>query len=135
MQMLAEKSFRAAVGQLELIGKGSISIIWANARIAAFPLAVENMGPYESMVETSEHSPMGLCMNMGNISSLAHTNICTQSKTGPTLPSPRNTTVLHMGSTDNYDIIYYMGSKRRDRCESSRENEQRKLQALATRMR
>ena len=110
MQMLAEKSFRAAVGQLELIGKGSISIIWANARIAAFPLAVENMGPYESMVETSEHSPMGLCMNMGNISSLAHTNICTQSKTGPTLPSPRNTTVLHMGSTDNYDIIYYMGS-------------------------
>jgi hypothetical protein len=50
MQMLIEKSFQAAMGQLELIGKGSISTLWANARIAAFPLAVENMGPYKSMV-------------------------------------------------------------------------------------
>jgi hypothetical protein len=54
---------------------------------------------------------MGLCMNIDNISSLAHTNICTQSKTGPMLSFLRNMTILHIGSTDNYDIICYMGSE------------------------
>jgi hypothetical protein len=54
---------------------------------------------------------MGLYMNMDNISSLAHMNICTQSKTGPMLSFLRNTTILHMGSTDNYNIICYMGSE------------------------
>ena len=53
---------------------------------------------------------MGLCMNMDNLSSLAHMNICAEFKTGPTLSFPRNMTILHMGSTDNYDIICYMGS-------------------------
>ena len=53
---------------------------------------------------------MGLCINMDNLSSLAHTNICAEFKTGPTLSFSRNMTILHMGSTDNYDIICYMGS-------------------------
>ena len=82
----------------------------ANKRL---PLMVSDAGFGESDRVEIHHiasTQSSLGMNMDNLSSLAHTNICAEFKTGPMLSFPRNMTILHMGSTDNYNIICYMGS-------------------------
>jgi len=53
---------------------------------------------------------MGLCIKICTISPWAHTNSCTFYQNLAHIVFPIHTTSLHVGSTDNYDNIYYMGS-------------------------